>query len=237
LKKMSEDELIDDYLKGKLFDEQVAAVERRMQQDNLFKKQVALRKLIIEGIHQAYAEELKEKLADFDARLEKKKGFSVSWRIAASVVLLVFCGLVTYTAFIKATPEDFDIYEPGLPNAMGHSNQVQFSNAMNKFKAGDFNSAATAFNNLLTQNMNNDTLLYFAALCDFRINNTDMATEKFNRIKPDSEFYDKALYRLALAHWTKGRNKDAKVLLEEVIATTKNSSLKKEAEKALRAIP
>jgi hypothetical protein len=85
--------------------------------------------------------------------------------------------------------------------------------------------------------MNNDTLLYFAALCDFRINNTDMATEKFNRIKPDSEFYDKALYRLALAHWTKDRNKDAKVLLEKVIATTKNSSLKKEAEKALRAIP
>jgi hypothetical protein len=63
-----------------------------------------------------------------------------------------------------------------------------------------------------------------------------MAANKFERIESDSEFYDKALYRLAITHWSNGRKKDAKILLEEVIATTKDQALKKEAVKALHAI-
>jgi TolA-binding protein len=233
---MSEDDLINDYLKGNLSIEQVAEVEKRMQQDNLFKKQVALRKLIIEGIHEAYTEELKEKLIAYDIKLAEKNRFSLNWRVAASVAFLVLCGIATYSTFFKAEPADFDIYEPGLPNAMGHSNQVQLNNAMSKFKAGDFKSAGIEFQSLLSQNLSNDTLLYFSALCDFRIKNTDMAANKFERIASDSEFYDKALYRLAITHWSNGRKKDAKILLEEVIATTKDQALKEEAVKALRAI-
>jgi|APTNR8051073442_1049403.scaffolds.fasta_scaffold02409_5 tetratricopeptide (TPR) repeat protein len=233
---MSKDELIDDYLKGHLSVEQNAEFEERMKEDNVFKKQIVLRKLIIEGIHEAYTEELKGKLIAHDLKLAEINRFSLNWRIAASVAFLVLCGIVTYTTFFKAEPDDFDIYEPGLPNAMGHSAQVQFNNAMSKFKAGDFKSAGIDFEILLFQNMSNDTLLYFSALCDFRIKNTDMAANKFERIESDSEFYDKALYRLAMAHWTKGRNKDARVLLEEVIATTKDQALKEEAVKALRAI-
>lgn len=233
---MSEDELIDHYLKGRLSAEQNAQFEERMQQDNLLKKQVALRKLIIEGINEAYTEELKEKLIAHDIKLAEKNRFSLNWRIAAAVAFLALFGIVTYTTLFKAEPDDFDIYEPGLPNAMGHSNQVQFNKAMNKFKAGDFKSAGIDFDILLTQNKSNDTILYFSALCDLRIKNTDMAANKFERIKSESEFYDKALYRLAIAHWSKGRNKDAKILLEEVIATTKDSALMKEAKKALRAI-
>jgi hypothetical protein len=64
-----------------------------------------------------------------------------------------------------------------------------------------------------------------------------MASDKFERIQQESEFYEKSLYRLAIIHWTNNRPKDAKVLLEEVIATTKDSTLKAEAKKALAAIP
>ncbi len=234
---MRESDLIDDYLRGSLTAEETMAFEERMANDATLKKQVALRKLIIDGIHEGYAKEPKEKLIQYDLKLATKQKFTFNWRIAASVVLLALTGILTYNIFFKPTPGDFDFYEPGLPITMNHSNQVQLNNAMSKFKNGDLQAAATAFENLLSQKGNNDTLLYYSAVCDFRLKNTAMASNKLEQIKPESEFYEKALYRLALVYWTNNRPKDAKMLLKEVIATTKDPALKAAAQKALKAIP
>lgn len=234
---MSENEFIDDYLRGSLTAEEMVAFEKRMAQDSTLKKQVALRKLIIDGIHEGYTRGLKEKLIQYDIRLATKQKFTLNWRIAASVVFLALTGILTYNIFFKPGPSDFDFYEPGLPITMNHSNQVQLNNAMSKFKMGDFQAAGLDFENLLVHQVTNDTLLYYSALCDFRLKNTAMAADKFERIKSDSEFYERALYRLAITRWTNNRPKDAKILLEEVIATTKDSNLKAEAKRALDAIP
>ncbi|UYN85249.1 MAG: hypothetical protein KIT51_10100 [Cyclobacteriaceae bacterium] len=234
---MNESDLIDDYLKERLTTEQTADFEVRMTNDITLKRQVAIRKLIIDSIHEGYTRELKEKLIQYDTKLGTKQKFSINWRIAASVAFLLLTSLLTYNIFLKPKPSDFDFYEPGLPITMNHSNQVQLNNAMSKFKMGDFQAAGIVFENLLSQKSTNDTLLYYSGLCDFRLKNTDMASDKFERIKPESEFYEKALYRLAITHWTNNRSIDAKVLLEEVIATTKDSTLKEEAKKALNAIP
>lgn len=234
---MSEIDLIDDYLKGNLTTEQTADFEERMANDTTLKKQVAVRKLIIDGIHEGYTRELKDKLVQYDIKLATKQKFTFNWRIAASVVFLALTGILTYTLFLKPKPSDFDFYEPGLPITMNNSNQVQLNNAMSKFKMGDFQAAGVAFENLLSEKSTNDTLLYFSALCDFRLKDTTMASDKFNQINQESEFYEKALYRLAMIQWINNRPKEAKILLEEVIATTKDSDLKKDAKRAINAIP
>jgi tetratricopeptide (TPR) repeat protein len=234
---MNNEDLTDDYLKGRLTAEEALAFEMRVAEDAALKRRVAMRRLIIEGIHVGYANELKERLRAFDSRLDIKQRFPLNWKMAASVVFLLLAGALSYTLFLQPKPGDFDFDEPGLPVTLSHSKQLAFNNAMSRFKLGDFQNAGTAFAALLAQQAANDTLLYYSALCDFRTDKTAEALEKFEQIGPESEFYEKALYRLALIYWKNKKTREAKALLKEVMATTEDSNLKREGEKALRAIP
>lgn len=75
---MSESDLIDDYLKGSLTTEQTVDFEERISNDTTLKKQLALRKLIIDGIHEGYTRELKDKLVQYDTELGTKQKFSLN---------------------------------------------------------------------------------------------------------------------------------------------------------------
>ncbi|HMP98266.1 MAG TPA: hypothetical protein PKC24_00705 [Cyclobacteriaceae bacterium] len=233
---MSTDELVDEFLMDKLTPKQVAEFEERMVRDIAFKNQVDLRKLIMEGIHEGYARELKEKLVQYDIRLSTKQRFSMNWKIAASVVFLVLAGIFSLNVLFKPKPGDFDFYEPGIPNQMGITSNIQFNNAMNEFKLKNYSSANKEFNRLLINNPENDTLLYYSGLCDYRNKNLIPAIEKWENIKPTSKFYDKALFRLALAFWEKEDEVRARLLLEEVLTSTENAELKNEAAKAFKAL-
>jgi tetratricopeptide (TPR) repeat protein len=232
---MEESEIIDKYLRGELNAEQLDKFRKNLQSDGTLQKKVTLRKLIVAGISQSYAEELKFKLAEFDRSLESKKRFQFTWKMAAVFVILIISGSIFYLAIQKSNPYDFDIVEPGLPNAMGANNIIELNNAMNTFKGGNYGAAGQAFEKLLIDNTKNDTLLYFSGLCDFRNKKNELAIQKWNEIEASSIFFSKTEYRLAIAYWSIGDEKKAVELLKK-IAKKENNPLKKESAQALDAV-
>lgn len=232
---MEESEIIDKYLRGDLDADQLDSFSNSLELDITLQKKVALRKLIITGISQSYAEGLKSKLAELDRSLENKKRVQFSWKMAAVFIILVMAGSALYISIQKPNPLEFDIVEPGLPNAMGADNMIELNNAMSTFKTDDFKASGQAFEKLLSNNPKNDTLLYFAGLCDFRNKKNESAIQKWNQIEASSMFFKKAEYRLAIAYWSIGDEKKAVELLQK-IRSEENNILREESVKALNAI-
>lgn len=232
---MEESELIDKFLRGELDAEQSENFTKLIQAGNELRRKVTLRKLVIEGISLAYAEKLKQDLVEFDKSLDGKKRFQFSWKMAAVFAFLITASSIAYFVTRPTDPYNFDIAEPGIPNSMGTANDIEFINAMNEFKAGDYVSSGQVFKNLLDTDHANDTLLYFSGLCDLRNREVKPAIEKFQQIKVQSAFSIKATYRLAIAYWADGDTKKAIELLEK-IKSDKNNPFSKQAGKALQSI-
>ncbi len=232
---MEESEIIDKYLRGELDAEQMESFSKSLESDITLQKKVSLRKLVIAGINQSYAEELKSKLVDFDHSLENKKTFKWSWRMAAVFAVLIVAGAAFYFTVQSPNPLDFDIDEPGLPNSMGTDTEVALNNAMSVFKASDYESSSKAFGKLLTENPKNDTLLYFSGLCDFRSGNPKLAIQKWNQVKEPSIYFIKTEYRLAIAYWSIGDETTAVELLRKV-EKVENSALREKSAEALKVL-
>lgn len=232
---MEESELIDKFLRGELDTEQGENITKQIRANNELKRKVALRKLVIEGISLAYTEKLKQDLVEFDKRLDGRKRFQFSWKIAAVFTFLITASSITYFVTRPTDPYNFDIAEPGIPNSMGAANDIEFINAMNEFKAGDYVTSGQVFQNLLASDHTNDTLLYFSGLCDLRNREVKPAIKKFQLINVQSAFSTKATFRLAIAYWADGNTKRAIELLEK-IKSDKNNPFSEQAEKALQAI-
>lgn len=232
---MEESEIIDKYLRGELNAIELEKFLKILDSDVTLQRKVTLRRLIVAGISHSYTEDLKFKLAEFDRSLESKKRFQFSWKMAAVFVILIISGSIFYLAIQKSNPYDFDIVEPGLPNAMGANNIIELNNAMSTFKTGDYGAAGQAFEKLLIDNPKNDTLLYFVGLCDFRTKKNELAIQKWNQIETSSIFFTKTEYRLAIAYWSIGEEKKAVELLQK-IRKEGDTFLREESEKVLNVL-
>lgn len=232
---MEESEWIDNYLRGELIGDERESFISQMHSNEELQRKVSIRKLVHAGISASYAEDLKQKLANYDRSLASKKRFRFSWKMAAAFTLLIATGAVLYLSVKKSDPYAFDIPDPGLPNVMGATNNIEFNNAMSTFKAGNYLTAGQAFSKILANHPANDTLLYFSGLCEFRIKRTEAAIEKWTQIEGNSEFIEKTQYRLAIAYWVGGNEEKAIYLLQN-LSRNETSSLQDEARDALNSL-
>ncbi|MBL7878029.1 MAG: hypothetical protein JNL53_20350 [Cyclobacteriaceae bacterium] len=230
---MEESEQIDSYLRGELIGDEMDSFISQMHSNEELRRKVAIRRLVHAGISASYAEELKQKLANYDRSLESRKRFRFSWKMAAAFTLLIATGAVLYLSIKKPDPYTFDIPDPGLPNIMGATDNIELNNAMSTFKGGNYLTAGQAFSNILANHPTNDTLLYYSGLCDFRVKKTKAAIEKWSHIETGSEFIEKARYRLAIAYWITGNEEKAAYLLQ-TLSRKESSPLQEEAREALR---
>ena len=228
--------MIDNYLRGELDADEMESLSKRLESDIALQKKVSLRKLIVAGINQSYAGELKSKLADFDRSLENKKRFHFSWKIAAVFAVFILAGVITYQQFTRTSPYDFDVADAGLPNEMGITKNVAFSNAMNRFKSSDFKAAGKSFDSLLLKTPQNDTLLYYSAICAFRNDKPEKAINTWQKVQAQSRFFEKTKYRLAVAHWALGDVNHARVIFTAISEDHRNP-YQLYARHALRALP
>ncbi len=231
---MEESELIDNYLNNQLDAEQHNRFATQLLADKQLQEKVELRKLIINGIHRAYEHELKDKLIRFDKQLDAKSRFQFNWKIAA-VVLLIAGGTWSIVSTPKPKPADFDIVEIGLPNEMGASSTVQLNNAMSIFKLENYEEAGKQFEDLLSENTTNDTLLYFSALCNYRTNRLDAAIKKWGSVQINSYFFEKSRFRLAIAYWAINDKKNCLELLKQCLSG-QDDLLKRKSEEALKIL-
>lgn len=215
---MEESELIDGYVKGELDGKSLDSVEARMITDPSFKSNVALRKLLIDSIHAAYGDELKEKLKDLDWKMDRKK-IKSRYMIAASLAFVVVVSLGTYLFLNNKIFkfDSYDIYENGIPNQMGVVDNHQLTDVMNAFKSRDYSEALQLF----TSMAQTDTVLYYSGISAYRIGDLNKAVSCFKNIEQGSVYYVRANYRLGLALWRQNKIDQAIPVLMNV---TKDSS-------------
>jgi tetratricopeptide (TPR) repeat protein len=197
---MEESDMIDSYLKGERNEESLAAIELKINSDPSFKAKVELRKKVIKAIHLAYEHELKVKLKELDRSMDEKANyFKTRYMIAASLalVLVTSFGIYIYLNNSKAKFEKYDIYEVGIPNTMGASEDRAFDVGMNHFKSSQYSEALRSFEGL----NQSDTVLYYSGVAAYRIGSLDKAMQYFQKIEEGSEYFTKANYRIGLAYW------------------------------------
>jgi hypothetical protein len=197
---MEESEMIDSYLKGELEGEVMAAIESRINSDPSFRAKVELRRRLIDSIHSAYQDELKGKLKDLDRKIDRRaKLINTRYMIAASLafIMVAVLGVYLYRNNSKYKFDKYDIFENGIPNTMGASDNSTFTTAMNYFKATQYSEALQLFEGI-TQT---DTVNYYSGVSAYRIGNLNRAVQYFQRIEEGSEYFTKANYRLGLTYW------------------------------------
>ncbi len=222
---MEESELIDNYLQGRLSKDELELIKAKLATDDVFKRKVILRRAVIAGINEAYADELKEKLRAHDRSLEAKK-FTVqfSWKMVAvfaGLLVIALTVLVGKYYFKTKSFEKYDIAEIGIPNPMGEHDDLPLSNAMNQFKSGDYRIALQSFNDLLYVKPNNDTLFYYAGVSAYRSGEVKESIEYFKKIAQGSEYYTRANYRIGLSLW---KNEQIDLAIPSFIKATQDST-------------
>jgi len=111
-----------------------------------------------------------------------------------------------------------------------------YNNALEKFDAMEYNQAKQLFEQILVNDKNNYSALYYKALCLYHLEDYKSCITGFNdvlKIK-NGAYFDSANWYKALALIKNGDIKEARTLLKEIMNS--NSTYKKEAEQKLNEI-
>lgn len=167
-------------------------------------------KLFVEQNGRDY-EKIKRTFKSFSEVLENKektaKKININW-LKYAAILAVVSGLSLYFLFNKKSKSDltaFEYHETGLTVLMSNNNNVAFSNAMSKYKLGEFKTAFIEFNALPIT----DTTTYFKGVCQYELGNLQEAMHEFNNVSDTSVFYMENLYFMSLCNIKLNNKEDA----------------------------
>lgn len=237
---MEESDIIDRYLRSQMTPAERSDFEQRILSDDVTRRQVAVRRLIVTAIEESYCAHLKGKLREADASLRKRtiNSFQYILGIAAALTAIGIVAAVYLTYSDKASPHDFDFFEAGFPNTMDDRDpsEKHLGEAMNYFKQKNYVAADSILTKFLAQHPANDTALYHAGVSRFRLNNSAGSLERLSRIAPESQFYFQAQHRRGLAFWLMGEEDQAIQCFQDLLSTHASEDLKLQASKALGAL-
>ena len=215
-------EEIADYLNGTLEPSKALAVKLAAEEDvalageiEVQRKlsrlvQIAALKKELDNIHVEYGVKEPDALST-NLFLKKKSAWPLIAIAAAITGLVIFLGIYKSTAPYNA--KLFNQYftdDDGTPSLMGNKSS-SFDEAMVYYKSGDYQKAALDFNNLLDQQKSNDTLKYYEALCQVKLNNNPKALKLLGTIstKKGGDLYVKTAWYTALVLVKKGETEKA----------------------------
>lgn len=234
-------ELIDKYLSEQLAESEIAAFEKRLDEEESWREKVEEVRLMSIGIQEAF---LSGQLDEFhksagemvDSDVKQHRAVNISWAkrwaIAASTLLIV--GTLSWLLFIKKNGNEqlfADYYQPdpGLPTLMGVSDNYNFDKAMVDYKMGDYKKALATWKSLLKGNEENDTLNYFIASAYLADKDVKESVVYFDKVinYNNSVFLQDAQWYKALALLDQGRKKEALQLIEKTEHPDKEQLLRK----------
>ncbi|MFD1615554.1 tetratricopeptide repeat protein [Gelatiniphilus marinus] len=164
-------ESVEKYLNNTMDAPNLKAFKSRLKNDFEFKTQVEDIKTLLLAIE---TQSLKEKLNDFHNQIkpkaevntnqENKKNTHINYRkFAVAAAIVIAFGSIWFFS----NPPNQKLYakyfkpDPGLPTAMGSTDNYDFYDAMVNYKRGDYTLAISKWQTLLVQKPENDTLNYF----------------------------------------------------------------------------
>lgn len=222
-------ELIENYVEGRLSENEKQDFETRLIIDSDFKEEFDLYNTVVAGIQEAGRENLKAKLKLADNELDNKQNIiniknsqkkqTKYWAFAASVVFAIGIGLFFYMndkPDLMALANNYYEKEKGLPIEMSVTRN-QWEDVMSVYKNEDYTATKNKLEDLLKKEPTNDTLNYFYGVVNFELNNYRASIASFNNINPTSNYYDKAQYRLVLIDLKLNNKADAIVKINECL--------------------
>ncbi|WP_026451241.1 tetratricopeptide repeat protein [Aequorivita capsosiphonis] len=225
-------ELIDNYLLGKLDDTQLVNFKERLKIDPEFFKMFEEQKAIARVVEEY---NLRKSLDGYHAEIveepEKKWLTPGLFALAASILLLI--GVSAWAIFYtgnsaqKVFSENFRP-DPGLPTTMGTASQYEFYYGMVSYKRKEYTEAISRWEPLYAANPKNDTLVYFLGVANLANGNARQAENylKLATKKTESAFYEDIQYYLALAYLKENKIKEATESLSKNSSTAGKKLLK-----------
>lgn len=222
-------ELTESYLLHRMTDEEATAFEKRLKEEPHLENLVDMLREMISELKSEDSRQLKQELEKKEREMvshktAKKPFRSTGLRVAAGIVVLLGLFSLLYYVFYYTgeNPEKLALkykpVEPGLPVLMDNNSEKDKSEAMNIFRSDDFEKAGEMYGRLLEKDPDNDTLLYFKAVCEFEQNNYSGSAKELNKLLQDttSVWRDKGEWWLALAMIARDNKEEAKQLLLQI---------------------
>lgn len=206
--------------------------EKELQTDPNFKTQVEeVRKLMV-GIE---TQALKEQLNEFhkgitDHKPNQSLKFISTPILKYAAVAIVLIAIGNYCFFGTPSHEKlFNQYfkpDPGLPTAMGSTENYDFYDAMVNYKRGDYKIAISKWEKIHQTKPENDTINYFMGLALLSDNNVEKAIPYLTKAANDTEskFNNDATFYLGLAY-LKSNDKDAAITYFKLDTSEKSKEL------------
>jgi tetratricopeptide (TPR) repeat protein len=230
-------ERFESYIAHKMKGDEKVNFEKELINDPLLKAKFNEIKNIIEGIEKI---EFKNKLEQIHREMDVGKDrpgnkFIFNWKylsVAASVLVIALISIFIFNQPKKNEKLFADYFksDPGLVTAMSNRDMnYEFERGMIDYKSEKYQSAIDRWEQLLAENIANDTLNYFLGTAYLELKNPEPAITRLKKVteNPQSKFIDEAYWYLALAYILENRTEDAVMVLENTNHPSKEELLKK----------
>lgn len=220
-------EAIEAYVLGTMPATERVLFEKEISADAELRAEVGLQRENMLAIELGGVSRVLKELGNEQAREEHRHAGASAWRpylkYAAAVALLVIGGIWWFsrpTIGERLFAEHFTA-DPGLPVAMGASNDPSFQDAMVAYKLGAYQEARDKWSPLLQADPTNDTLRFYIASASLAMEDVKTAIPMFEQLAGEraSAFSARSQWYLFLAYVKAGDHARAKAIPLEMDAT------------------
>ncbi|MEM7297043.1 MAG: hypothetical protein AAF391_02125 [Bacteroidota bacterium] len=211
---MEEIELIEQYIKGQLSDDEMKSVDDRLLSDPVFKESYEQQRALMEGIVQAERARLKNVLQN-----EDRKKFNYWYAVAAMIPLLIAAYFFIVSG--SGNQELFDdYYEPYGVYEFGEvrgsdSTDTKEVEAFALYKNAQYHEALDGIADLVESNKKEGYYVYLA-ISQIELGQLDEASNSLDSVSSASQYFQIAQWYKALIYLKTDRVEEAKILLESL---------------------
>lgn len=217
-------EKIEAYLQGRLTPAEKEAFEKDLEQDSNLQAELKFHQQMVNAIRET---EFRKVLGDM--RQQKRSQQKTSFKrlrplvlgIAASILLLVGAFWILSPGkeeLLNRELASIDL-DPGLPTSLSATSTPEFAEGMNAYKMQNYNRAKNLWTPILSENPENDTLLFYLAQIDLAEKENSAALEKLRQlinIEMNPVFLNKSEWFMAITLLRLGQIEEAKELLLKI---------------------
>ena len=245
---MESSQLIQDYLDGRLTEEQKVEFKHRLENESEFKQEKESLERIEKELSILGAENFKGRVQQFEEdfkstqiehRLKPARSLNTYYAIAASLVLAVAAGYLLFMS-PQSSPESLyqSYYSPyeDMILERGNSESPQgLQEAMNAYNEGNFEISSAKFITFLDQNPDQNGVWLYLGIAQSETGEYNKAEASFTKARANDQFAQQAMWYNAMSYLKQGKKDKAINQLKE-IQNLSNHYKEKEASELLEGL-
>ena len=227
---------IERYLLKQMAVEEATSFEQKITADDVLREQVHQTQLLMLAVQEASLEtslkEFHKGVAVNKTTHAIKRRWPKQWLFsAAAFIAVIVIGGWLWTTIFNKNDRLFSQYykpDPGLITAMGTSDNYTFDRAMIDYKRGNYDAALKAWESLLVNKPDNDTLNYFVGSSYLAKDITEKAVTHLAKVSgmSNSYFANDANWYMGLALLKQGKKAEALTYIQKAEHENKEALLK-----------